>query len=366
MIRVTRQALGVAALSGALMLWIANASGQTAPAPGTGKGAVIGTGTFTAFVENMDRSLAFFHDVFGMDVPPLPESGERPYNRANPQLFAMFDIPGARERHQSARVPNTRVNVELMEIQDVDHRTLPLRVQDPGVATLVVMVRDLDKILGRLAQAHVAIVTPGRKPVNVADGARALLIRDLDNRFIELRQPASIAQTAPAGDIVDLRLSIAVTDMERTTRVYRDVLGFTVEGETPLTADAGLRALTGLSKAKMRRSRAQAPGSPLWIEFVEYKGVERSPMRARIQDRGAARLQLRVQNIDAMVSAMKSAGMTVVTQGGGPVPIPPNFNGALVADPDNFFLTPFEPASAEATARQARPAPATAGQTPSR
>jgi catechol 2,3-dioxygenase-like lactoylglutathione lyase family enzyme len=281
-----------------------------------------------------------------MEVPPLPESGARPYNRANPQLFAMFDIPGARERHQSTRVSNTRVNVELMEIQDVDHRTLPLRVQDPGVATLVLMVRDLDAMLTRVGQAHVAVATPSGKPVNVADGARAVLIRDLDDRFIELRQPASFPQTAPAGDIVDLRLSIAVNDMERTTRFYRDVLGFTVEAETTFTADAGLRALTGLKKADMRRGRVQAPGSPLWIELVEYKGVERAPMRARIQDRGAARLQLRVQNIDAIVSAMKSAGMMVVTQGGAPVPIPPNFKGALVADPNNFFLTPFEPVPA--------------------
>src|SRR5678809_1153442 len=90
------------------------------------KGGILGTGTFTAFVENMDRSLAFFHDMFGMEVPPLPESGARPYNRANPQLFAMFDIPGARERHQSARVAGTRLSVELMEIQQVDHRTIPL------------------------------------------------------------------------------------------------------------------------------------------------------------------------------------------------------------------------------------------------
>ena len=346
MIRVTRPVLGVAALCGGVLLWNASPIGQAAsPASGSGTGAVIGTGTFTAFVENMDRSLAFFHDVFGMDVPPVPESGQRPYNRANPQLFAMFDIPGARERHQSARVPNTSVSVELMEIQDVDHRTLPLHVQDPGTATLVLMVRDLDAVLARLAQADVAIVTPGGKPVSVANGARAVLIRDLDNRYIEIRQPSSVTQTAPAGDIVDLRLSIAVSDMERTTRFYRDVLGFTIEGETPITADAGLRALTGLSKAEVTRSRAQAPGSQLWIEFVEYKGVARSPLRARIQDRGAARLQLRVQNIDAVVSAMKGAGMTVVTQGGGPVPIPPNFKGALVADPDNFFLTPFEPVS---------------------
>ena len=30
---------------------------------------------------------------------PAPATGELAYNRANPQLFAMFDIPGARERH---------------------------------------------------------------------------------------------------------------------------------------------------------------------------------------------------------------------------------------------------------------------------
>ena len=338
MVRLTRRALCIAALCGGFMLWNAGLSGQTSSPPAAGsKGAVIGTGTFTAFVENMDRSLAFFHDVFGMEVPPLPESGARPYNRANPQLFAMFDIPGARERHQSARVPDTRVNVELMEIQDVDHRTLPLRVQDPGAATLVLVVRDLDTMLARLAPAHVAIVTPGGKSVGVADGARAVLIRDLDNRLIELRQPASATST---GDITDLRLSIAVSDLDRTTRLYRDVLGFTVEPDT----DAGIRALTGLATANARRSRVQAPGSTLWIEFVEYKGVDRTPMRARIQDRGAARLQLRVQNIDDMVATMKNAGMTVVSQGAVPVPIPPNFKGALVGDFDNFFVTPFEPA----------------------
>jgi hypothetical protein len=63
----------------------------------------------------------------------------------------------------------------------------------------------------------------------------------------------------------------------------------------------------------------------------------------RIQDRGATRLQLRTQNIDAMVNAMKGAGLTVVSEGGVAVPIPPNFKGALIADPNNFFVTLFEP-----------------------
>jgi len=306
---------------------------------------VLGTGTFTAFVENMDRSLAFFHDVFGMDVPALPANGERPYNRANPQLFAMFDIAGARERHQSARVPGSRVTLELMEIQDVPHQTIPLRIQDPGTATLVFVVRDVDAMLARVKQTKVAVATPGGKPVAFADGSRAILIRDIDNRFIELRQSATAAGAgaAQAGDILDMRLQVTVNDMDETKRAYHDVLGFTIDGETAFSADAPTRALTGLSTAQVRKSRVQAPGSMLWIEFVEFKGVDRKPLHMKIQDRGAARLQLRVQDAEAMTAKMKAAGFKVFSEGGVAVPIPPNFKGALVADPNNFFLTPFAP-----------------------
>jgi len=183
--------------------------------------------------------------------------------------------------------------------------------------------------------------------VTLTDGARALLVRDVDGRFVELRQPAVVPQDAPPTDIVDMRLSIAVADMEPTLKVYRDVLGFVAAGEEKaFTADQPLRALTGLAKAEFRRSRVQAPGSALWIEFVEYRGVDRKPLKMRIQDRGAARLQLRADDAAQLVAAMKRAGLEVVSQGGGAVPIPPNFMGALVADPNNFFLTPFAPCDA--------------------
>lgn len=347
MTQQTRCRIAAAAACGLLTLGTATAIGQAPAAGGAdgGKGAIVGTGTFTAFVEDMDRSLAFYHDVFGMEVPPLPASGGRPYNRTNPQLFAMFDIPGARERHQSARVPGTRISLEVMEVQDVAHQTIPLRVQDPGTATLVLVVRNVDATLARVRQANAPVVTTGGRPVALADGTRAVLVRDVDNRFIEIRQPASLPDaTGPVtSDIIDMRLSIAVGDMGRTTQVYRDVLGFTVEGETAFAADKAAQALTGLSNAEARRSRVQAPGSTLWIEFVEFRGVERAPLRMRIQDRGAARLQLRAQNLDAMVAEMKGAGLTIVSQGGVAVPIPPNLKGALVADPNNFFLTPFAP-----------------------
>jgi hypothetical protein len=245
------------------------------------------------------------------------------------------------------------VTVEFMEIQDVDHRTIPLRVQDPGNATLVLIVRDLDAALARARTAGASLVTSGGAPVALADGGRAVMLRDPDNRFVELRQlpaagaglPASsgTAASPTTSDILEMRLSIAVEDVARTTRVYRDVLGFSVNEDPGFSSDKATQTLTGLGSAQVKRSRVQAPGSMLWIEFVEFKGVDRTPLRMRIQDRGAARLQLPAQNVDALVASMKSAGFKVVSQGGVAVPIPPNFKGALVADPNNFFLTPYAP-----------------------
>jgi predicted enzyme related to lactoylglutathione lyase len=339
---------GLLSVAFGLALGHAIVFGQAQPAD-SAKGAVIGTGTFTGFVENMDRSLAFYHDAFGMEVPALPASGARPYNPPNPQLFIWFDIVGAKERHQSARVPGSRVTVELMEIQDVEHKTIPLRIQDPGAATLVFVVRDIEATFSRAKQAGASVATPGGKPIALADGGRAILIRDVDGRFIELRQPASVGTVLPEGNILDMRLAIAVNDMGQTTRFYRDVLGFVVEGGDGFLADRPTQQLTGLATAQTRRSRVQAPGSMLWIEFVEFKGVDRSPLRMRIQDRGAARLQLRAQNVDALVARIRDAGLKV----GDAVPIPPNLKGALVADPNNFFLTPFAPCDGCAPGLQA-------------
>jgi len=324
---------------------IAGAQAPVTTESPVGKGVVVGTGAFTTFVEDMDRSLAFYHDAFGMDVPPLPASGARAYNPQNPRLFAMFAIPGARERHQSARVPGTKLAVEVMDIQNVDHQTIEQRVQDPGTVTLVLVVRDVDAALAGARHAHATVVTPGGLPVALADRSRAVLIRDLDSRLIELRQPAAVAAAAEpaAGNILDLQLSIAVADLPRTVQIYRDVLGFAVDGDTNVTGDQAMRALSGLERADIRRAHTQAPGSSLRIDFVDYRGVDRAAHRMRIQDRGATRLQLRAQNVDALVDAMKRTGMTVVSDGGAAVPIPPNLKGALVADPDNFFLTPFAP-----------------------
>ena len=75
----------------------------------------------------------------------------------------------------------------------------------------------------------------------------------------------------------------------------------------------------------------------------------------RIQDRGATRLQFRAQNIDGVVDLAKRAGLKIATVGGAATPIPPNFKGALIVDPSNFFVSLFEPCDGCAP-REAPPA----------
>jgi len=335
------RALVTAAVAG--LVTIANVFAQpAAPAAPTTPpvGAVLGTGAVTSFVEDMDKSLAFYHDAFGMEVPELPASGTRPYNPSNVQLFAMFDIAGAKERHQTARLGDVRV--ELMEVQQVDHKTIPLRLQDPGTVTLVFLAKDVDASLARAKAAGATVVTAGGAPVKLADGGRSAMIKDVDGRFIELRQPAAAA-AADAPALLGMRVSIAVEDMASTLAIYRDLLGFTVEEDKNFSADAQLRTLTGLSTASFHRTTVRGPGTSLPLELVQYGGVERKAHTMRIQDRGAARMQVRADDVGMLVDKMKGAGLRVVSVGGGPVPIPPNFMGALVADPNNFFLTVIAP-----------------------
>src|SRR5207244_4546321 len=73
--------------------------------------------------------------------------------------------------------------------------------------------------------------------------------------------------------------------------------------------------------------------------FLEFKGIERKPIGARIQDPGATRLQLRVRDTDAAVKTLAAAGGAVITTGGNGGPI--DMRGlrvALVRELNNLFL----------------------------
>ena len=210
---------------------------------GRAQGLVIDTGALTPFVENMDRSLAFYHDVFDMEVPPLPDIGRpRPYNNPNPRLFAFFDIPGAKERHQSARVKGIRTGIEPMEIQQVPFKTITLRIQDPGNVTIVP---------GGARHRHDAGEGEGGGvPGGPAGGAPVTPWRR-HPRGDRPRRGQPLPRAAPAAVDSCQRAGSQRHGHPRhgdrgrparTMQVYRDVFGFTVEGETRRSPPTGRRA----------------------------------------------------------------------------------------------------------------------------
>jgi len=80
------------------------------------------------------------------------------------------------------------------------------------------------------------------------------------------------------------------------------------------------------------------PGSALRIEFVEIKGVERSAIRPRIQDPGAARLQIRVKDLDSTIGKLKASGSTVMSAGGIPAMLQGGIRAAIMPDPDGLYF----------------------------
>ena len=54
-------------------------------------------------------------------------------------------------------------------------------------------------------------------------------------------------------------------------------------------------------------------------ELNEFQGVERTPLKTRVQDPGSTRLYLTVNNLDAALARFKAAGSSVITEGGQPL-----------------------------------------------
>jgi catechol 2,3-dioxygenase-like lactoylglutathione lyase family enzyme len=314
--------------------------------------AVTGAGNFSPIVADLDKSLAFYNDLLGATPPAaIPAWG------ADPALLNFLGVPGAQVRFSQVRIPGSAMRVELVEFKDIERKPVQPRLQDPGAVRLILVVRDIDAFLGRLKGKGVPVVTAGGVPVNMnIPGAkgRAAIVKDPDGFFVELLQLAELPETtAPAGsDILDARFGLTITDTDRTMNLYRDLLGFKPEVGGTFVTDKAATDLMGTPGAQMRISTAVVPGSRLRVEFVEFKGVDRKPISARIQDPGATRLQLQIRDTDATVKTLTAAGGTVITTGGNGGPIDmQGLRVAIVREMNNLFLVTMTRGQAPARGR---------------
>jgi catechol 2,3-dioxygenase-like lactoylglutathione lyase family enzyme len=119
-----------------------------------------------------------------------------------------------------------------------------------------------------------------------------------------------------------------VANLDKTIRFYGDRLGLEMNGAPGPRAFAANAVVESLYDAKGSQSRVavfKIPGSPLGLEFVEFKDVSQKPFRPRLQDPGASLLAVPVRDVSAVMAKLKEDGAPVISDG-------------VVQDPDGFYI----------------------------
>ncbi len=278
---------------------------------------------------NLDTTVQFYLDVFGLEKPNPP----RPPNPAVPGLIS---APGALLHVAVLKFPGSPFGFELTYFGAVDHKAGQALPTDPGAASLMVQVRDLDAVLAALKKAGAPIVTRSGAPIKIGPpdrGARMIMVRDPDGYLIE------VAESAAAG----AAMGRTVSDMEATRKFYHDLLGFEFTGEMEFGPHPGIRDLVGApAGATARRITTKVPGTSARVEFREFKGIPRTPFHLRIPDPGCPAVALRVTDLDGLLKQVKAAGVKVVSAGGVPAQFSPTIRNIFVEDPDGFKIELFQ------------------------
>jgi len=322
---------------------IALAALGAAPAPATSP--VRGLYNWIHGTGDAERAFAFYHDVFGVELARSPFAGGtaaappepiRPASQAgsDPLVWDLTNTHGSRFRTVFMRAPNTPFGLELSEFFDIVRTDRAPNPWDPGGATLILSVRDLDAVVARLKDRGVPIVTLGAAPVTTPDG-RAILVRDPDGGLIEVRQ----------GDVVGTSIGITVASLGRAREFYETLLGFMVNGTRTATA-AELR-LRGLSRGTLTETALSIPGTEVRIvlsQFTLPAGTTPPPTRFewKLQDVGSPQFQLEVTGLDALIDRTKNAGYRFLSVGAKP--IQRAFGRFVFAiDPDGVLVEFVEP-----------------------
>jgi catechol 2,3-dioxygenase-like lactoylglutathione lyase family enzyme len=278
---------------------------------------VLGVGNFIHVVQNLDRSIEFYHDALGLEMTGAP--GPRAFS-ANAVVSSLYDAPGAQSRVASFKIPDSNMAVEIVEFQGLNAPPVRPRFFDPGAITLTLPVKDVEEVKTRLSRIKgLEWISAGMGRVEVCDP---------DGIFVSLVQARNVPPDAPRAAPMEVQLSVTVADLDKTTRFYWEALGF-----------------TGGSSAGAARLRVPGDGFP--VVFSDPKYADRKAVHSAIHDPGSGVLRLRVGDFDAVVNALKAAGATVVSAGGEPVNLGRN-RAVILRDVNNLFVQVLESAPAAA------------------
>jgi catechol 2,3-dioxygenase-like lactoylglutathione lyase family enzyme len=303
-------------------------------------GPVVKYSNLIVTVDNVERSAAFYRNVFGLEMLSLNRRAAGD-TVVNPYVARVSASPlGMVFASAILKLPGAGFNLLLTEFTNVDRDPTVRNVGEPGTAALILTVRDVDRTLESSKSAGARIVTQGGAPVELSDHSRSVVVRDLDGFLLQLVQPAGRGGIPESGNVLSASVRITVGNLEKARAFYRETLGFAFPAASDLAADSAAQKVWGLSKASWRASTGGLPIVGASYELIEFSsktgGPNRKPMRLR--DPGTAAFSMSVRDVDELLSSMKARGARIVSAGAEPVMSPNGGRNIFVQDRDGFFL----------------------------
>jgi predicted enzyme related to lactoylglutathione lyase len=289
-------------------------------------------------VDSLDKTVPFYRDVIGLRVGGSDSLAAQPM-ALNGDQSKLTGTQGAKFRAAVLSIPNAAFDIKLAEFTGITRKNFVPNLQDPGVVTLVLKIRDMDQMLAKLKAAKTTIVTAGGQPINPTGNPnskmRGLVVRDPDGLFIQLIQPDPLpASAANSADMVlGGSLNLSIEDSARTLTFLQDATGFVVSRPTgQLGASAPAAMMINLPEARWRVTHGSIAGTTLDFGLIEYADVPRAKAAPAAADPGAPALIMVVRDIDAAVDQWKKAGGTVFSTGGQAIKRADGASEVLVRD----------------------------------
>jgi catechol 2,3-dioxygenase-like lactoylglutathione lyase family enzyme len=248
-----------------LLLGVAMMAAQT-------ESPVVGVGPFLHIVSDLDQSLTFYHDTLGLELSG--QAGEHKFTD-NPAVANLYGVPGKQFRAAVFKIPGSAMGIELVQWGEARKP-----IAGPG---------------------RIGLVLHGNAPLGTK----------------RLRDPDGFPVAEEISDITFAELIISVKDVQKAVALYKQVLGFKVDGEYLLVPESSVR---------IRFTKTAGTGEP----------------SSSFPKPGQGMLRLQVHNIVALTESLKGAGFAVITSGGAPVMLPQGPRVIIVRDRNNFFLQPME------------------------
>jgi catechol 2,3-dioxygenase-like lactoylglutathione lyase family enzyme len=321
-------------LAAILLAGVAFSQTGTAPA----EAPVVGMLNYIHATNDLERTLAFYRDVFGLDAPA-------PRPLLSPGVPALTNSPGVTLRLTTLHFPNTAFGFELTQFSNVERKPGQARHTDPGAALIALRVKDIEPVLAAVKKMNVPIITTSGAPVTIDSPngkLRSILIRDPDGYIVEVVESAPPAGATAAGNVYGASMGLTVADMESTLKFYHGLLGFDLTGKMEFSSDPPIVDLIGAPHAQFRELVGNVPGTKALMAFYEYKGIPRTPFHLRVPDPGAPAVALRVKDLDGLLTRMRAAGVKVTSARGEVAQFSPTIRNIFVEDPNGLNIELFE------------------------